>query len=119
MLGLRGRGFDAIPVADIGLGGKRPDADLVRQIGTNIDQAWVFVTLDLSIIEEASGFEWHRYAIAWVMVRAGLANVAFEHAKQNIVHKHAEKITSQEAGDHWSYTDRSCFKHPPGLVTDR
>ena len=117
--GLQGRGVDAVPVADLGLGGKQPDSDLVKEIGNKVDLPWTFATLDLTIIEDASGFGWDRYAIAWIMVRKVLKGGAVEKAKQNIVHKHVEKMESQQPGDHWSYTERSHYKHPPNLVTDR
>jgi hypothetical protein len=116
---LNSRGFHAVPVADLGLGGKRPDADLVREIDDKADPPWTFVTLDLTIIDDASGFDWNRYAIAWIMAPKGLKGGAFEEAKQNIVHKHVEKIVAQQPGDHWTYTERSHYKHPPSLVTER
>lgn len=117
--GLQGRGFNAVPVGDLGLGGKRPDSDLVREIGDQVDPPWTFVTLDLTIIDDASGFDWDRYAIAWIMAPKGLKGGAFEQAKQNIVHKHVEKMEAQQPADHWTYTERSHYKHPPSLVTER
>lgn len=117
--GLQGRGFAAVPVAQLGLGGKRPDSELVKEIGGNVTQHWTFVTLDLTIIDDASGFDWGRYAIAWVMAPKGLKGGAFEQAKQNIVHKHVEKMVGQQPADHWTYTERSHHKHPPSLVSER
>lgn len=117
--GLRGRGVVAIPVAELGLGGKRTDSDLVREIGGKIEPPWTFVTADLTIIEDASGFDWDRYAIAWVMVRKGLKGAAYEQAKQHIVHKHVEKMEGQQPGNHWTYTARSRHKHPPSQVSER
>jgi hypothetical protein len=116
---LKSRGYNAVPVAELGLGGKRSDADLVREIGDKIDTLWTFATLDLTIIDDASGFDWDRYAIAWVMVKKGLKGAGYEQAKQNIVHKHVEKMEAQQPGDHWTYTARSHHKDPPSLVSER
>lgn len=119
VVGLRGRGFSVVPVGEIGLGGKKPDADLVRLVGERVPEPWVFGTLDLTITQDSAGFDWDRYAIAWVLLKKGLTGAAAEQAKQNIVHHHIDKIVRLRRGDHFSYTERSQFQHPPDLVTRR
>ena len=59
------------------------------------------------------------YAIAWVVIDKHLKGVAVEHAKADVVQTHAHRIVEQRAGDHFTYTKRAHFKHPPGLVSAR
>jgi len=69
--------------------------------------------------EKFLGFEWARYAIAWIKIDAHLAGIAVEHAKTNVVNRHAHQIVEQRRGDHFTYTRTSHYKHPPSLIPAR
>jgi hypothetical protein len=75
-----------------------PDPDVARRIDDQCSGAWVLVTMDLTVVEDYSGFDWNRYAIAWVVVHETLAGARVEQAKHEIVHRHAHKIREQGAG---------------------
>lgn len=115
LAGLKGRGMLCRSLQEFGLDGT-PDPSVVRELESMIDHPWVLVTLDLEILEHHENFDWSRYAIAWVMLPRKIKGVAVEFAKQNIVHHHAKKMEAQSAGDHFTYNERSQFKHPPSLV---
>ena len=82
-----------------------------------LGEDFVLVTMDLTITEEFTGFDWDRYAIAWIAVREDLRGQAFEQAKQNIVHMHAHVIAEQRVGDHHTYSERRHSRSPPSLTT--
>jgi hypothetical protein len=111
------RGLAVSSVRDYGMTG-RSDPDVVRRIGEQMgDDAWVLVTLDLTIIEEYERFDWDRYAIAWVAPRPGLRSAEFEAEKANIVHAHALEMVEQVAGDHHTYTLKRHFRSRPSLTS--
>jgi hypothetical protein len=56
--------------------------------------------MDVTIVEEHPGFDWDRYAIAWISVHEELTGAAFEASKTDIVHRHALQIVEQGRGDH-------------------
>lgn len=51
---LKERGIEVSTVADYGVTG-RADADVVRRIGERLGRPWVFVTMDLTIVEDFPG----------------------------------------------------------------
>ena len=111
------RGTAAQTIADMGAAG-RPDPDVIRRIVRGMGAApWVLVTLDLSITDEFPGFDWQRYAIAWVMLRGGVRGGAVEIEKTDIVQRHAHDMRSQQPGDHHTYTVSRRYKHPPSLAS--
>jgi hypothetical protein len=63
---------------------------------------WVLVPMDAMIVDENPGFEWDRYAIAWVLVEEWLLGAPVEHTKSDVVQRHAHQMTAQRAGDHFS-----------------
>lgn len=69
--------------------------------------------MDLTIEEDHPGFEWERYAIAWVLIPKRLRGVAVERAKANIIHRYAPLMCEQQPGNLHSYTATQHFKHPP------
>jgi hypothetical protein len=113
--GLVARGLEVSTVGDFGVTG-RPDPDVVRTIGDRHSAMWVLVTMDLRIVEEHPGFDWGRYAIAWIRVHEELRGGAFEAAKTDIVHHHARRITEQGRGDHFTYTATQRIRSPPSLA---
>jgi hypothetical protein len=114
--GLRARGLEISTVGDLGLTG-RPDPDVVRTIDGRLSGMWVLVTMDLTIVEEHPGFEWERYAIAWITVQEDLRGAAFEAAKTDVVHRHAHRIVEQGRGDHCTYTAKQRIRSRPSLAT--
>lgn len=113
---LRDRGSDIRVVGDFGVQG-RPDPDVVRRITDQHSGAWVLITMDLTIVEDYRGFDWTRYAIAWVRLRKGLRGAVVETAKANTVHRHLHQIEAQKPGDHFTYTPDSRQRHPPSLAS--
>jgi hypothetical protein len=89
----------------------------MRGIAKAFRRPWVLVTMDGTIIEEHPGFEWDRYAIAWVVVDTQLRGAAVEYAKTDVVQRHAHQMVEQRAGDHHSYTAAQRLRHPPSLIT--
>jgi hypothetical protein len=110
------RGIEISTVADYGATG-RADPDVVRRIDDQISGPWVFVTMDLTIVEDFPGFDWSRYAIAWIRPREDLRGVAVEHAKADIMHRHAHTIREQSPTDHHTYTATNHYKHPPSFAS--
>jgi hypothetical protein len=115
---LHDRGLDAQTVGDFAVTG-RPDPDVVRGIenSSSIAGGWVLVTMDLTIVEDFSGFDWSLYAIAWIHVPVHMRGAAVERAKADIVHRHAHVIAEQVPGDHHTYTARQHFRHRPSLTS--
>lgn len=116
--GLRDRGIDTRTVQDFHATSIH-DPDVIRAIAAVMTTPWVLVTLDGTIVDEAPNFEWDRYAIAWIVVNPDLRGIVVERAKAEIVHRHAHRIVQQRPGDHFTYTRRSQYKHPPSLVSAR
>jgi predicted nuclease of predicted toxin-antitoxin system len=113
---LRDRGIDASVVADYGVTG-RPDPDVVRRIDDQESDSWVLVTMDLTVVEDFPGFDWSRYAIAWVQVRDDLRGARVEYEKTDIIQRHAHTMREQVRGDHYTYMVNRHFKHRPSLAT--
>ncbi len=111
---LRARGLHVLTLADFGLTG-RPDPDVVRLVDERHGEMWVLVTMDLTVLEDYPGFDWSRYAIAWIAVRQHLRGAAFEQEKHNVVHRWALEIREQRRGDHHTHTVRQRHKSPPSL----
>lgn len=115
--GLRGRGIDANTVGDLGATG-RPDPEVIRRVQDELGpRSWVLVTMDLTIVEDHERFDWERYAIAWIVVNDTLRGGQVEHAKADIVHRHAHVIRQQTRGEHHTYTAKQRFKHRPSLAS--
>jgi len=113
---LRDRGIEVQTVSDFGVTG-HPDPDVVRRIATEHRGAWVLVTMDLTIIEDYPGFDWSRYALAWVRVHEDLRGESVEREKAEVVHRHAHAIREQADGDHHTYTATRHYKSRPSLST--
>jgi hypothetical protein len=113
---LSDRGCAVKTVGDFGAQG-RPDPDVVRRISDQVTDPFVLVTMDLSVVEDFKGFDWNRYAIAWVQIRKELRGRAVEIAKANTLHKHLERMTGQRPGDHFTYTPERHDKRPPSLAS--
>lgn len=73
--------------------------------------------MDFTIIEDFPGFDWDRYAIAWVVVHEHLKGAAFEHEKDDIVHRHVHQMVEQGRGDHHTYTVKQRQKTRPSLAS--
>lgn len=112
---LTDRELDVKTIGDFGLTGK-PDPDLVKRIAEQCSGAWILVTMDLTIAEEHRGFDWKRYAIAWVQVRKEVRGPAVEKAKHETIQRHAHHIRDQGPGDHFTYTPERYSKYPPSLA---
>jgi hypothetical protein len=110
------RGYDVGTVKDFGAKG-RPDPDVVRRIDEGHHGAWVLITMDLTIVEDFRGFDWDRYAIAWVVPHEHLKGAAFEHEKNDIVHRHVHRMLEQGRGDHHTYTVKQRHKSRPSLMS--
>jgi hypothetical protein len=110
------RGIDAATVGDFGAEGTA-DPDVVRRVARELGSAWVLVTMDLKIVDEHQGFDWGRYAIAWVPLRQGISGGRVEVEKTEIVQRHAHEIREQSPGDHYTYTTDKRFKHRPSLAS--
>lgn len=115
ILALEDRGMKVKTVADFGAEG-RPDPDVVRRIAGGCDGDWVLVTMDTTILEDFAGFDWSRYAIAWVVIDDHLLGAAVEKAKSNVVQRHAHMMVEQRPNDHFTYSATRHSKHPPSLT---
>jgi hypothetical protein len=111
---LRTRGLDVSTVKDFDANG-RPDPDVVRRIDDGRKGPWVLITMDFTIIEDFPGFDWDRYAIAWVVVHHELKGAAFEHEKNDIVHRHVHQMVEQGRGDHYTFTVKQRHRSRPSL----
>jgi hypothetical protein len=112
---LRDRGMGVATVGDFGATG-RPDPDVVRQIVGAVNEHWILVTMDLTIVEDYPGFDWSRYAIAWIRPHEKLRGVAVERAKAEIIHRYAHAIRELAGGDHHTFTAERHFKSRPSLA---
>jgi hypothetical protein len=114
---LREREIEAMSVGDLGFTG-RADPDVARGIERSIaDRGWVFVTMDLTILDDFARFDWAEYAIAWIVLPDHVRGAAVERAKADIVHHHGRAISAQTPGEHDTYTRRSHFHSPPSLTS--
>jgi hypothetical protein len=111
---LEDRGIETKSVGDFGVA-NHPDPDVVRRIDARHPGAWVLVTMDLTVVEDYPGFDWNRYAIAWVVVHKSLSGSRVEQAKHEIVHRHAHRMREQARGDHHTYTAEKHFTTMPSL----
>lgn len=111
---LTDRGLAVKTLGDYALTG-RPDPDVVRSIDQRESGMWVLVTMDLRIVEDHPGFEWERYAIAWILVHEDLVGVKFEQSKRNVIHKYAHEMVQQGRGDQHSYSEQRRTKSRPSL----
>src|SRR3954464_14809044 len=114
--GLQLRGLDVKTVKDFGAAG-RPDPDVVRKIDDGHKGPWVLVTMDFTVGEDFPGFDWGRYAISWVIVHEDLRGAAFEHEKNDIVHRHVHQMVEQGRGDHHTYMVKQQHKSRPSLTS--
>jgi hypothetical protein len=114
VLGLESRGYDVKTVHDFGVSGK-PDPDVVRTINSRCRRHWVLVTMDIAIVEQHQGFDWDRYAIAWIIHPEKLKGAAVEKAKANILHRWAHDIAELGKGDHHTYYEKRRLKTRPSL----
>lgn len=114
--GLRARGLDARTVEDF-RARSTLDPDVIRAVAAAMGGPWVLLTMDGTIVTEYPGFEWDRYAIAWIVIDAHLRGASVEHAKTDVVHRHAHRMLEQRPGDHFTYTQRARYQHPPSLLT--
>lgn len=73
--------------------------------------------MDLTIVEEHPGFDWSRYALAWVRIRKELKGTSAEQAKADTIHRHAHTIREQARGTHYTYSPKRYEKHPPSLAS--
>ena len=117
-IGLKCRGIDARTLDEFHAM-STVDPDVIRAVARALTSPWVLLTMDGTIVEEHPGFEWERYAIAWVKVDKHLAGIAVEHAKVDTVQRHAHQMVEQRPGDHHTYTRDKHFKHPPSLISAR
>jgi hypothetical protein len=111
---LRIRGMEVATVGDFGATG-RPDPDVVRKIIAAQKAHWILVTMDLTIVEDYPGFDWSRYAIAWIRVHEELKGAAVEREKAEILQRHAHVIRELANGDHHTFTATQHLKSPPSL----
>lgn len=115
--GLESRGIRVRTVADFGVQSTL-DPDVIRGVARKMRAApWVLVTMDVTIVEEYPRFDWDRYAIAWIVIDPYARGIAVEHAKTNVVQRHAHQIVEQRPPDHFSYTASQRHRHPPALVS--
>ncbi len=112
---LRDRGMQVATVGDFGATG-RPDPDVVRQIVAQRNEHWILVTMDTTIVEDYPGFDWSRYAIAWIRPHEDLRGVAVERAKAEILHRHAHEIRQMGSGDQHTFTAERHYKTRPSLT---
>lgn len=111
---LRLRGIKVATVSEFGATGS-PDPDVVRKIVASHKGHWILVTMDLTIVEDYPGFDWDRYAIAWIRVHEDLSGSAVEEAKADILHRRAHEIRQLGQGDHHTFTATQHLKSPPSL----
>lgn len=114
---LRDRGLEVAGVGDFGVTG-RPDPDVLRRIDESQEGPWVFVTMDVTIVEDHPRFDWGRYAIAWIRVHEELTGAAFERAKINIIQRRAHEIVEQGRGAHHTYTQDRRIKARPSIAAE-
>lgn len=114
--GLESRGYEVKTVHDFGVSGK-PDPDVVRTINSRSRRHWVLVTMDVTIVEEHQGFDWDRYAIAWIVHPEKLKGAAVEKAKANILHRWAHEIVELGKGQHRTYYEKRHSKSRPSLAS--
>jgi hypothetical protein len=115
--GLELRGIAARTVRDLGVTSTL-DPDVIRAVARDMRaRLWVLITMDGTIVEEHRNFEWERYAIAWIVIERHLSGIAVEHAKTDVVQRHAHRMLEQRPGDHHTYTRQQRFRSPPSLVT--
>ena len=113
--GLGERGIQAATLKDFDLPSTL-DPDVVRAVANAMRDPWVLVTLDGTIVQDAEGFQWERYAIAWVVLEPQVRGIAAEREKLDIVARHAHRMLEQEAGGHFSFTRRQRQAGPPSLM---
>jgi hypothetical protein len=113
------RGFSVFTVADFHAK-SQVDPDVMRAIeeGPSGDR-WVLVTMDGTLVDEYRGFDWARYAIAWVKIYPHLLGIEVERMKTDVVQRHAHRIVEQKPGDHHTYTRSAHYRHPPSLLPSR
>lgn len=114
--GLRARGIDALTVGDFHAQ-STADPDVMRAIGARLADPWVLVTCDLTLVDDHQGFDWNRYAIAWVMLPGHVQGAACEYAKIDVIQHHARRMVEQIPGDHFTYDQRARHTSPPSLVS--
>jgi hypothetical protein len=112
---LDARGLDVKTLGDFGVTG-RPDPDVVRQIGARQPGPWVLVTMDLTILEDHPGFDWGRYALAWIVL-PDIRGKEFEEAKHSVIQRRLHEIVEQGPGDHHTYTFAQRHRSPPSLAS--
>ncbi len=114
--GLRSRGLDVRTVRDFGVT-HGTDPDVVRTVGDRHAGHWVLVTMDVTIVEDHRGFDWDRYAMAWIVLREGLTGAAVERAKANILHRWAHEIVALRRGAQRTYHESTRAKTRPSLAS--
>lgn len=113
--GLEERGIQASTLKEFDLPSTL-DPDVVRAVSSAMRVPWVLVTLDGTIVQDAEGFQWERYAIAWIVLEPQVRGLAAESEKLDIVARHAPRMLDQGAGEHFSYTRRQRQSGPPSLI---
>ncbi len=114
---LESSGARACSVADFRLTSLL-DPDVLRAVSSGMGAApWVLVTMDATIPDEHRNLEWERYAIAWIVVEPSLRGIAVEHAKTEILLRHAGAISHQRPGDLFTYTRFQRHRSPPSLAS--
>lgn len=114
--GLRARGLAVKTVKDFEVA-HGTDPDVVRTIGERHDGPWVLVTTDVTIVDQQRGFDWSRYAIAWIVVRENLRGAAVERAQANIVQRWAHEIVGLGRGDQRTYHETTRARTRPSLAS--
>jgi hypothetical protein len=116
--GLRGRGHEVSTLEGLGLAGDTLDAEMAKCAGDKLGAGnCVLVTIDMTIVEDSPGFDWSRYAIAWIKPNPSLRGSDVEAAKHDVFHRYLDRIAEQEPGDHYTYTRGRFYKHPPSLIS--
>lgn len=72
--------------------------------------------MDLSILDDFSGFDWSRYALAWLHVRPDMNGIAVEHSKADTLHRWCHELSKMNPGDHWSFSIGSKQKDQPSAA---
>lgn len=73
--------------------------------------------MDVTIVDDHEGFDWSRYAIAWIRPGRHLRGKEVEVAKANAIHRHLHHIEAQMSGQHFTYGPHSFQRHPPSLAS--
>ena len=116
---LRDRGVVVKTVADFHATSTL-DPDVIRAVANGLpNESWVLVTMDGTIVDEYPGFEWERYAIAWIKIDPRLSGIEVEHAKTDVVNRHAHSIIEQRPPDHHTYFRDRHYRHAPSLIPAR